>query len=338
MSYYLNFNEEACESCETQACLVKCQYLDIDKDAAKTEMMKIIRGQDSFVLEECATCYACEEYCPHDNHPFYLITERREEKDILTAARPITKQWINMSAMQGKYMVGDIGKKALSFCGIPDLMEKVDGRLFEDLESSYVIGAEFMCQVVYTHFAKPSVIKDRLPKVIENIEETGIDQLICLHDECYGAFTSLAPAYGMEVPFEPVHYYDYLLEKLNELEDDITSLDLRIAYQRPCSSRLSPNKHRLAEKIFDMVGVELVNREYQNENALCCGQVPKMVFGLEYGRDIQRRNVDDMVESGADYCVFNCPYCQKALSEEVSKREIEPIHMIDICKMAIGDK
>ncbi len=334
----LEFNEKLCKECETIDCLTECQYMDVDRDTAKSEIMKVINGEDSFALEECATCYACEEYCPYDNHPFYLITERREEKDILTAARPITKQWINMSAMQGKYMVGDIGEKTLSYCGVPKLMDMANGKLFEDIESSFIIGAEFMCQVVYLHFAKPSIIKERLPKVIENIEDAGVEKLICLHDECYGSFTSLAPAYGIEVPFEPIHYYDYLLEKLDELEDDITSLDYRVAYQRPCSSRLSPDKHPLAEKIFDKIGVELVDREYQDENALCCGEVPRMIFGLEFGDDIQKRNIDDMVDKEAEYCMFNCPFCQRALSEKVSKREIEPIHIIELCKKAIGEE
>lgn len=334
----LMFDESLCAKCETVDCLTKCQYMDIDRDTAKSEIMKIINGEDSFVLEECVTCYACEEYCPNNNHPFYLITERREEKDILTAARPITKMWINMGAMRGKQMVGDIGEKTLSYCGIPQLMEMANGKLFDDINSSFIIGAEFMCQVVYLHHAKPSVIKERLPKVIENIEEVGVEELVCLHDECYGSFTSLAPAYGIEVPFEPIHYYDYLLEKLNELEDDINSLNLRVAYQRPCSSRLSPDKHQLLEKIFDKIGVELVDREYQNDNALCCGQVPQMIFGLEYGKNVREKNIDDMEENGAEYCVFNCPFCQMAISDDVSKRGIEPIHIIELCKKAIGER
>lgn len=76
--------------------------------------------------------------------------------------------WINMGAMRGKQMVGDIGEKTLSYCGIPQLMDMANGKLFDDINSSFIIGAEFMCQVVYLHHAKPSVIKERLPKVIKN--------------------------------------------------------------------------------------------------------------------------------------------------------------------------
>jgi Fe-S oxidoreductase len=336
--YTLRFDENLCATCQTVDCRVKCQFMDIKGEAAHKEMMKIIKGEDSSVLHDCKTCYGCEEYCPRGNHPFYLITERREEKGVLTASRAITNQWINMCEPQGKYKVGEIKEKALSCCFIGELRRLARGKLFEDLRSSYILGPEFFCEVVYLHFAKPSVIKNRLPKVIKNIKQLGIKQLICMHDECYGSFTSLAPAYGIEVPFEPIHYFEYLFEKLRDLKGEIRPLKIKAAYQRPCSSRLSPDKHDFAGKIFDLIGVEMVKREYQGENALCCGEVLRMIAGYEVADQVQKKNIEDMVHSKAEYCVFNCPYCQMALSEKVSKRGIKPIHIIDLCKMAIGER
>ena len=336
--YTLRFDENLCATCQTVDCRVKCQFINMERETAHREMMKIIRGEDSSVLQDCKTCYGCEEYCPRGNHPFYLITERREEKGILTASRAITNQWINMCEPQGKYKVGEIKEKALSCCFIGELRRFARGKLFEDLRSSYILGPEFFCEVVYLHFAKPSIIKKRLPKVIENIKQLGVKQLICMHDECYGSFTSLAPAYGMEVPFEPIHYFEYLFEKLTDVKGEIRPLKIKAAYQRPCSSRLSSDKHHFVEKIFDLIGVEMAKREYQGENALCCGEVLRMVSGYEVADQVQKKNIDDMVVSKAEYCVFNCPYCEMALSEKVSKRGIKPIHIIDLCKMAIGEK
>jgi hypothetical protein len=336
--YRLKYDENLCTTCKTSDCLVKCQFINLDRETAHREVMKIIKGEDSSILNDCVTCYACEEYCQRGNHPFYQITERREEKGMLTASRAITNQWINMCEPQGKYKVGEIKEKVLSCCFIGELRRLARGKLFEDLRSSYILGPEFFCEVVYLHFAKTSIIKERLPKVVENIKQLGIKQLICMHDECYGSFTSLAPAYGIEVPFEPIHYFEYLFEKLRGLKNEIKPLKIKAAYQRPCSSRLSPDKYHLVGEIFDLIGAELVEREYQGENALCCGEVLRMVTGYEVANDVQKKNVDDMVLSGAEYCVFNCPYCQMALSEKVSKRGIKPIHIIDLCKMAIGEK
>jgi len=336
--YSLKFDENVCATCPSPDCLLKCQYMEFAKNEAHEEMMKVVKGEDSRVLQGCLTCYACEEYCRRGNHPFYLISERREAKGIYTAPRPITNQWINMTQMQGKQMVGTIKDKALSSCLIADLGRMASGEIFKDVASAIVFGAEFMCPAVHTHFAKMSVIKERLPMVMENFKKLGVKEVICLHDECYGTYTSIAPAYGMEVPFKPIYYMDFLLARLKELKDKIKPLNIKAAYQRPCSNRLIPDKHHLAKEILDIIGVELPDREYQDENCLCCADLLRSISGYRLANDVQQRNIDDMLKVGAEYCVFNCPACQSTLSEKVTPKGLKPIHIINLCKMAIGEK
>ncbi|RLC27577.1 MAG: (Fe-S)-binding protein [Deltaproteobacteria bacterium] len=333
----LTFDPRLCETCPTADCLVKCQYLEVDKDTAKAEMVKISRGEDSFVLHDCVTCYGCEEYCRRGNHPFYLITEKREEQGILTSPRAITRQWINIGEPQGKFQTGEVGERVLSFGFMPEFLNMVKGRLFEDVMPSFVFGQEFFCNVVYIHFANTSVIKERLPVVIENFRKLDVREVVCIHDECYGAFAHLAPAYGIEVPFRPVHYFEYLYHRLEELKDDIRPLNIRAAYQRPCSSRLCSGTHHYVADIMEMIGVELVQREYQDENALCCGGIFGMCFGYDLKHDVQERNIDDMAAHGAEYCVFNCPACMGSIGAGVARRGIRPIHMIDLLRKAIGE-
>jgi len=312
--------------------------MELDPEKAHDEMMNLLAGKDSLVLNECMTCYACEEYCRRGNHPYYLICERREEKGILTAPRPITNQWINMTAMQGKFMVGEIKDMAMSCCFIPQLCDLGKGVIFRDVASASVFGAEFMCPAVHTHFAKMSVVKERLPQVIDNFKKLGVKQVLCMHDECYGTFTSIAPAYGIEVPFEPIYYMDYLLQRLQDLKDQIRPLNIKAVYQRPCSNRLIPHKFHLVKEILDLIGVELLERKYQGDNALCCGEIIKAISGYQRSNDVQKRNVDDMASTGAEYCVFNCPFCQFTLSEKVSRAGLKPVHIIQLCEMAIGGK
>jgi Fe-S oxidoreductase len=183
-----------------------------------------------------------------------------------------------------------------------------------------------------------SVIKERLPKVIENIAKLGMKEVICLHDECYGSFTSLAPAYGIEVPFKPIHYYEFLYNRLKELKDEIQPLNVKAAYQRNCSTRLVPEIDHFVDDIFGLIGVERVKREYDRENGLCCAEIIRMSKGPVLADDLQKRNIDDMVKFGAEYCVFNCPACYDSLVEKVIKAGIKPIHMIDLCRLAIGEE
>jgi Fe-S oxidoreductase len=334
----LKFDKIKCANCKGINCLVKCQYMHLDKDKAKEEWQKVINGEDSFVLEACVTCYACEEYCPFDNHPFYLIVERQEEKSILPAPRPIITMWINQCQPVGRFTVGKVEQKALSYCFLPQFNTLVKGRLFDNIAWSVIFGQEFFCNAVYLHYAKASVIKDRLPTIAENIKNQGIKELICLHDECYGTFTSLAPAYDIEVPFQPVHYYEFLYNRLKELRDEIQPLKVNVAYQRNCSARLCPETDHFVDDIFGLIGVKRLEREYDKQNALCCAEIFRMAKGPALADDVQKRNIDDMVKFGARYCVFNCPACWDSLADKVAKRGIKPIHMIDLCKLAIGEE
>ena len=106
--------------------------------------------------------------------------------------------------------------------------------------------------------------------VIDNFRKLGVEEVVCMHDVYYGAFASLAPAYGIEVPFKPIHYFEYLYNRLKELRNEIRPLNIKVAYQRPCSSRLSSDKHHFVADIMQLIGVDLAEKKYQNENALCC--------------------------------------------------------------------
>ncbi len=331
----LKFDPELCFSCDSYACLTECRYLSYDFERAREERIKIARGEYSRVLEECKTCYACEEYCPYGNHPFYRIVELQEEYGVEPAPRPITKQLIKMYAAKGKDLarISYVGDRILSLCLFPDLKPNVESKLFEGLP--VVVGRQVFCNLVYLHFGKMSVIKERAAEIVENMSKYGVDEVVCFHDECYGFYNSFAEAYGLEVPFKTVHLFEYLYEKLKSME--VRKLNLKVAYQRNCSNRLSSKTDRVLDKLFDLIGVERVERDYDRENALCCGAVFEMWGEFELAEDVQRRNIEDMVRSGARIAAFNCPMCYVALAEKVAKKGLMPMLVSDLCRLAVGE-
>jgi Fe-S oxidoreductase len=343
--YRLEFHEDRCFACTTQDCLVKCQHLDIDQETARIEMGKIINGEDSFVLHDCVTCYACEEYCPQGNHPFYLIVQKQEEHHIAPLPDPLVKRGIQTGIpFRGKPEIREMTGAALNMGVFSPLMDRIQGRLFEGLP---IISDDsrkmfhYFCQLMYLHYGKTSVINERLEKIIETIAAHKAKEVIHFHDECYGTYTSYAPAFGIDVPFKSIHLFEYLYNKLLELKSDIKPLHFKVAYQRPCSSRLSPDKHQFVGKIFDLIGVEQVERTYVGENALCCGATilgQKKEGSRQYCDELQKKNIEDMKGAGAQICVFNCPACMQTLGKRVSKNGIMPLFMSDLCRLAIGEK
>jgi Fe-S oxidoreductase len=146
---------------------------------------------------------------------------------------------------------------------------------------------------------------------------------------------------GIDVPFKPVHFFEFRYRRLFKLKDAIRPVNLKVAYQRPCSSRLSPDKHHFVRNIFELVGVECVEREYVDENALCCAgaiQGQRREGSRRRAAKIQRKNIEDMKKAGAQVCIFNCPACFQTLGALVAAEGIKPMHMSDLCRLAIGEK
>jgi len=343
--YELTFDENECLSCATQDCFTRCQYMDVDKDTARTEILKLARGEDSFILHDCVTCYACEEYCPVNNHPFYLIVAMQEKLDVPPLPAPLIRRGINTGVpFRGEPVIEDVGKTVLNMGAFADLMYLIQGKLFEGIP---VISADsrkmfhYFCQLMYLHYARTSVINERLPGIIDTISKHNVERVVCFHDECYGTYTSYCPAFGIDVPFESIHLFEFLYNRLNELKDEITPVNLKVAYQRPCSSRLSSEKHHFVNDIFTLIGAENVEREYVDENALCCGgtiQGQRQEGSRKRAAEVQKRNIEDMKNAGAEVCVFNCPACYTTMAGLVAQNGIRPIFMSDLCRLAVGEK
>ncbi len=341
----LKFDVDKCLTCVTGACLTKCQYMQFDPESASREMVAIARGDDSSVLHNCVTCYACEEYCPEENHPFYLIVERQEALDIPPVPRPLIRRAINIGVpFRGQPEIEEVRGPVLNMAAFSELTGLIKGRLFENVT---VISTDqrkmfhYFCQLMYLHYGRSSVIRDRLPTVIATIEQHKPTEVVCFHDECYGTYTSYCPAVGIDVPFKTVHFFEFLHRRLTELKEMIRPLGVKVAYQRPCSSRLSPDKYPFVQAIFDLVGAVSVDREYVGENALCCAgaiQGLRREGSRRMAVELQRKNVADMRKAGAEICVFNCPACFQTLGPLVTQEGIEPMHMSDLCRLAIGEK
>jgi len=262
----IKFNPDLCVACETVDCLMKCQYISFTGiEEAKAEKLKINEGKDSRVLHECLTCYACQEYCPYGNNPFFLLVERQEELGILPAPSPIIKEQLKMMDAKGRIAKQTVHAPVVNMCAFPMLTGCVRGKLFEG--ASVFSGTDVFCNIMWLHFAKNSVIRERVPKMIDNImsyflTDSGVSELVCFHDECYGTYTSLADAFGISVPFTPIHLFDYINRRLDDLADQIKPLNVKIAYQRPCSNRLCPQTDAALDEIFKKIGAERKHQRY----------------------------------------------------------------------------
>ncbi len=195
-------------------------------------------------------------------------------------------------------------------------------------------------------------MKKRAKTIVDNIAKLGVNEVICFHDECYALYKRYAPEFGVKVPFKPVHVFEYMIKFFKAHAEDIKPLNLKVAYQRSCSSRLTPVKDKFLDELFALLGIERVKREYDYENALCCQAGAMQIAGAidtekvpkeklkekkKLAKERQQRNIEDALKAGAQAMVFVCPICMETLENLCLKSHLAPIFITDLGRMALGE-
>ncbi len=327
------FDETRCDLCGD--CLARCAYVEYDQERAVAEFEALMEGREAAILSRCITCYACNEYCPQEARPFDLILERMGQFGSFPATPEMVASQENLYAADSPVKIGETGQRILSACVFARTEAALfEGRLFEGLPM--VRGRHFFCYILFDHLGAGSITREHIQGYVDNLAAAGAQEVILFHDDCYSALVDIAPSIGVDVPFRPVHVMEYLRQYLETHSDEVRPLSLRVAYQRPCASRLSPGKEPAVDAVLERIGVERVDRRYDREGALCCsGAVVQ--FDAERARGIRARNLDDAQACGAEAMCYLCPVCRTILTPDAQARGLPGYHVIELVRMSLGE-
>jgi len=317
-------------------CLVKCLYVDYDKDKAATEIKALMEGKDADILHRCITCCACSEYCPTGADPFDLILRMMEKTKSFPIGDEAAAMFDMVFNVPSELVSGDPDKPVLSLCTMGPMIPEgaLDGQLFKGM--TVAKGGEYFCLIGYVHVARESPIEKGAQKFIDKMAGLGKD-IIFLHDDCYAMVHAKVKDYGITVPFKYMHLFEYLRNYLRDHQSSITRLNKKVAYQRPCASRYTPEKEVFLDEIFELIGVERPPRKYERETAFCCTGAIINVW-RDRAVEIQAKNIDDAMACGADAIITLCPMCDRVLRRPTSQRNFNKIFVTDLCRMALGEK
>jgi len=325
-------------------CLAMCQFVDYDEQQAKSDMAKLIHQQPADILAKCVTCYGCNEYCPLGANPWDLINQMQEKTGLYIYPEKAKETALGWGKKEDIIIKGDLDKPAISIGGFADALPYKDvfkGKLFDGV--SLIMGGSYCCRAPETHMCDANSALDNLPSLIENLSDTGFEEIVFYHDACYGFVTSVALSMMIEVPFKPIHLMEYIRDWLREHKDLITPLNLKVAYQRPCTTRYNPHGeleedfYDWVEETFELLGCDLVERKYEKSNAMCCNSG---IFPTQHDRAIEnvRINLQDAKDAGAEAYVFFCPICTAVMRGTSNKMDMEPYHIIMLVQKALGEE
>jgi Fe-S oxidoreductase len=328
------FDRSKCDLCGE--CLVKCQYVDYSKEKAKEEIDKLIKREPASIIKECVTCVACNQYCEKGANPFDLINQRQEETGLFPVGNRALEMFSAADIMPTEVILGKPGKPVVSLCTVGDLIPRLfEGQLFEGM--TFLKGGEYFCKIGWIHAGKETSVRDGAQAVVDKLAETKAEEIIFYHDDCYALMATKVKEYGIDLPFQPIHIIEYLLNYLKDHKNQIMKLNAKIAYQQPCASRYTPWKDEWLDELFHIIGVERVKRQHDRINALCCGG-PIVATDYERAGRIKDANIKDALDAGAETMVFLCPLCFLSLRRRAGEAGLEPIPLVNLCRLALGEK
>jgi Fe-S oxidoreductase len=324
------FKKEQCDLCGD--CLVKCQWIDCEKDQAVNWMTAMMEKEHTPVIDQCITCYACNEICPQNANPFDLIAELQEKFE------RVSKEIIDMTEVKftfsGVLKESAYADRIMSTC----VFGKTDGHLIsgEIYDLPKIGGKPYFCWILLSHMGAESIQKKHAREFVDRLAATGAKEIVCFHDDCYAMLAAIAPEYGIDVPFKAIHLSEYLVEYLQNKKDRLTPLNINAAYQRPCASRYTPEKEHFIDELIELCGVTRVKRVFDRENAKCCASVKLMLNIGDPTPDVIE-NVMDAKNAGAEAMVCLCPMCMHSLNSSATKNNLPLIFLGDIARMALGE-
>ena len=260
------WDESKCDLCGD--CLAKCRYVDYDKERAAAEIKLLMEGKDADILHKCITCIACNDYCPTGADPSNLIFKMQEKMGtcpLVVAGKPALDgiaQGLEGKGDPIELIPGDPDKPALSICTMEYHIPEgaLDGQLFWGM--TVVKGGDYYCLIGWEHSGKESPIERYAQRFIDNLTSLG-KNILLLHDDCCAMVHAKVRDYGINVPFNYMHLFEYLRNYLRDHKSNITKLGKKVAYQQPYTSRYTPEKNAFLDEIFQLVGVERPSRKYE---------------------------------------------------------------------------
>lgn len=314
-------------------CLVKCLYVDYDKEKAVSNIKALMDGQEAEIVSKCITCSACSEYCPTGADPFNLIIKAVEKAGIF----PVTEEELvsNSFAFPSEVVEGDPDKPAISICTMGHYIPEgtLEGQLFEGL--TMIKGGDYYCLIGWEHMGWETPIQKYAQRFIDNLAGLNKD-IVFLHDDCYAMAHAKINDYGITVPFKYMHLFEYLRNYLRDHQSNIIKLNKKVAYQQPCASRYTPDKNVFLDELLELIGVERPSRKFERETALCC-TAPIIRSNKEMAIEFQEKNVKDAIDSGADALVTLCPVCNRVMNRPTGQLGLKKVYITDLCRMALGE-
>jgi len=313
-------------------------------------------------LYKCTTCRACVEVCPKEIDIPGKAIEKMRAIAAKTGLGPLPghEEYTSRALKFGR-TIEKIGTSLLEMiktgyaarvkgpkdtvgyfpgCLTDYRLQEVGKAIIEILTKNsieVIVPSEFTCcgspllRAGLVDEAKENLV----PKNVKILEGLGVKTIIT---GCPGCAMTIKLNYpeliGRELGFETMHVAQYLARNVDLNVKDMTPVKVKATFHNPCHlNRGLKAPDDLKVVVEKILGVNLVEME---EADRCCGAGGGVRAGERpISMMMARRKGEFIINSGAEVCVTQCPFCYIQIREILKQLGYEKIKVCDLADLML---
>ncbi|WP_202318454.1 (Fe-S)-binding protein [Archaeoglobus neptunius] len=316
---------------------------------------------DSRIVKDifkCSVCGLCEEVCPVDlplidfwEDLRYLLTQQGYAPlSVHRKLKEITYRNFNPYSgdqeRRGEWVEFEVRPaKTLYFAGCTasfrlQNLAKSTANALNKLGIEFTVAGknEYCCGSPFLRTGQRDIVEKLFEKNYRYWEKNGIERIITSCPGCYRTisldYPKIAEKKGYEFNIEVVHTVSILNK-----EGNFKKIGIKGTYHDPCHLGRHMGMYEEPRNVIRKLGVDFVEMERNRERSLCCGAGGglRSQFG-EVSFEIGRQRVLEAMETGADYLITCCPFCEYHLSKSAEKLggKIKVVDLVEIAERLIS--
>ena len=179
-------------------------------------------------------------------------------------------------------------------------------KVLETVEYDFTVlgGEEYCCGNPLIRLGEHEKSNEMMKKNVENFKKLGVKRIFTA---CPGCFRTLLHCYPPD--FRVQHITQFLLDLVQEGKLKFKEFKKKIVYFDGCDLGRHCGIYEEPRELLKAIpGVELVEFEYNRENAPCCGG-PLLGGAPDLAKKIAERTLREAAELGVDTMVTSCGTC-----------------------------